>query len=102
MSELVPNDYSVPVYRSLTQPILIGGLPKMLTVFLLGAGALLFGAMLMWPPFVYYFIGAEGAVIAAYWTSFNRYKTDPHYYAVLLQNRGPWLRRGRGPVRFVP
>ena len=102
MSELVPNDYSVPVYRSLTQPILLGGLPKMLAVLLLMAGALLVGATLMFPPFVYYFLGAEVAVVAAYWVSFNRYKTDPHYYTVLLQNRGPWLRRGRGPVRFVP
>lgn len=102
MNEPVPPEYFSPVYRSLTRPILVGGLPKMLAIGLAMAGGLLGGAMLMFTSHRLYFVVGELGLVAFYRFAHSRYKTDPHYFAVLWQNRGPLMRRGRGPVRYVP
>lgn|SRR5690606_14998619 len=102
MREPLPPDYYTPVYRSLTQPILLGGLPKLLAIFLAMAFALVGGAMLMFPRYALHGLFAEVVLVLFYRHAHSRYKTDPHYFAVLWHNRGPLFRRERGPIRYLP
>lgn len=94
MSEQLPPGYSVPVYRSLIKPLLVGGVPQNAAVLFVISGGLFFVGMFMLRQFLLYFIGLEIVLVVAYRFAVERCKTDPHYFAIWLQNRGP--------KRFVP
>ena len=73
-----------------------------IAIFLAMAFALVGGAMLMFPRYARPGLFAEFALVLFYRHAHSRYKTDPHYFAVVWHNRGPLFRRERGPIRYLP
>ncbi len=89
MSEPLPPDYSVPVYRSLIKPLLVGGVPQNAAVLFVLLGGLAFVGMFMLRRFLLYFIAFEIALVVLYRFAVDRCKTDPHFFAIAQQNNGP-------------
>lgn len=70
----------MPVYRSLTAPILFAGVPRNVAVIIGALAAICLGAYhlyLLTPVFALAYAGAVAA-----------HKRDPHAFDVLVQNRG--------------
>lgn len=88
MSEL-PEGYIVPVYRSLTQPVLVAGVPKRLAVTLGMTAALVIPSVFLKPSTIVYVALIEVAVYATYRFAAARCRTDPQFFEVWLSNRGP-------------
>ena len=88
MSEL-PEGYSVPVYRSLTQPVLVAGVPKRLAVTLGMTAALVVPIVFLKPGSIFYVAVIEFVIYAIYAFASARCRTDPQYFEVFFQNRGP-------------
>jgi type IV secretory pathway TrbD component len=87
VSDEVPG-YVVPVYRSLTAPILVAGLPRSLAILLGALASILVGAYHLFLLLPVFAIAYGVAVIV--------HRRDPYAFTILIQNRGP----GRGP--YVP
>lgn len=89
MSSALPDGYTVPVYRSLTQPVLVAGVPKTAAVILGMAAALAVPIVLVRLSLILHIAAFELTLYAVYRFAANRCKTDPHYFTVWRQNRGP-------------
>ena len=73
------NGYEIPLHRSLTEPILMGGAPRSAAI-LVGtiAAALALGLRLWIPGLLFWIAGHTGAVMAA--------KADPDFMTVALRS----------------
>ena len=89
MSSALPDGYSAPVYRSLTQPVLVAGVPKAVAVILGMAAALAVPIVLIRLSLVLHVAAFELTLYAAYSFAAARCKKDPHYFTVWRQNKGP-------------
>lgn len=75
----LPDGYSVPLHRSLTEPILIGGAPRMATILNGTIAAALGLGLQLWPVGLVYWMISHGiCVIAA--------KRDPKFTEVLVRH----------------
>ena len=88
MSEL-PEGYLVPVYRSLTQPVLVAGVPKRLAVTLGMIAALVVPIVFLKPIAIFPVAVIEVVVYAIHRFAASRCRIDPRYFEVFFQNRGP-------------
>ena len=72
------NGYEIPLHRSLTEPILMGGAPRSAAI-LIGtiAAALALGLRLWIPGLLFWIAGHTAAVMAA--------KADPGFMAVAMR-----------------
>ena len=72
------NGYEIPLHRSLTEPILMGGAPRSAAI-LIGtiAAALALGLRLWIPGLLFWIAGHTAAVMAA--------KSDPDFMAVAMR-----------------
>jgi type IV secretory pathway TrbD component len=89
MNEPLPPGYSVPVYRSLLKPLLVGGVPQNTAILLVLFGGFAVVGMFLMHRYFGYFLVFELALLAFYRFAVERCKTDPHYFDVAQQNRGP-------------
>jgi type IV secretory pathway TrbD component len=84
----IDDGYEVPIHRSLTEPILLAGMPRNVTlVFWTSAGAIALGAQQLWLGIIAAGLHVAGAALT---------KRDPYFFDV--------LRRAihRGQRRFDP
>lgn len=91
MTEEIPDGYTVPVYRALTKPVLVAGVPKPVAVAL-GMAAALAAAVVLIKPGIATGVPAlliEAAIYGVHQFAVGRCKSDPHYFEVYFQNRGP-------------
>lgn len=79
----VPPGFYAPVYRSLTEPMLLAGLPPQLTICLGVTAGVFVGA--------WHFYLLIPVLVVAYVAAFVATKRDPYFFDIVLQNRG------RGP-----
>jgi len=79
MPEALPHGYALPLHRSLTEPILMGGAPRSVAI-LNGtlAAAIGLGLQLWLAGIVFWMVGHGLAVFAA--------KRDPQFLEVLLRH----------------
>lgn len=84
-----PDGYTVPVYRSLTQPVLVAGVPKGAAVTLGMAAALAIPVLFLKPATMPYIAVFELLLYCAHRFAAACCKRDPHFFAVFAQNRGP-------------
>ena len=78
-ADLLPNGYSVPVHRALTQPILMGGAPRMAAIFNGTLGAALGLGLQLWVVGAAYWIVAHGLCV---WAA----KRDPNFTEVMTRH----------------
>ena len=80
MSQDVPG-FEVSVHRSLTEPLLVAGVPGRIAVCLGMAAGILVGA--------WHFYTLLPVLLIAYLAAVAVSKRDPHAFDIILQNRGP-------------
>lgn len=75
----LPNGYTVPLHRSLTEPILLGGAPRMAAIINGTMAAALGLGLQMWVVGIVYWIIAHGLCVFAA-------KRDPKFMDVLIRH----------------
>ena len=85
MNDDIPGFYA-PVHRSLTEPMLIAGVPPKLAI---GLGTVTGILVLAW-----HFYALVPVLLIAYLAAAAVCRRDPHAFDIIFQNRGP--------SRYVP
>ena len=75
----LPNGYSVPVHRALTQPILMGGAPRMAAIFNGTLGAALGLGLQLWVVGIVYWLVSHALCV---WAT----KRDPNFMEVMTRH----------------
>lgn len=89
MNEELPEGFVVPVYRSLTQPVLVAGVPKSFAVALGMAAALGACGALSKPRYFLLVLLLEVLLYGIHRFAAARCRQDPQYFEIWQQNRGP-------------
>lgn len=80
MSDEIPGFYA-PLHRSLTEPMLIAGVPPKIAIALATATGIL---VLAW-----HFYALIPVIVIAHVAAARVCRRDPHTFDVIFQNRGP-------------
>lgn len=75
----IPNGYALPVYRSLTEPILLGGAPRMAAIINGTIAAALGLGLQMWAVGIIFWIVAHALCV---WAA----KKDPKFLEVVTRH----------------